>query len=324
MMKNWLLFFRDYRYFYGMYGVFIIVSALTLALYDYFDPFWDLLLFTGTAVVIFTIGGFFNWRSRYRQLLVSQASLARVNLTGKTAIENQLLRLLEQEIQARQGVISANQKQQQTLLEDFGLWLHQVKTPVAAMDLLLQTDSVDKPAMKEELFKINEYLQMMLHYVKSNFDSQDFVFKEVALSGVVKETVKKYAVFFARKDLQLVLGNLDETVITDAKWLRFILEQVLFNAIKYTNAGQIQIAFAAGVLEITDTGIGILPEDLPRVFEKGYTGINGRLQQRASGLGLYLSQQIAQKIGCQLTLTSTVGQGTTVSLKFPDAFPIEN
>lgn len=305
----------------GMYALLLAITGGTLWLHDYFVAFWDVLLFTATCLAGYLVARYFPWRRQYQLLVASRNQALTVAPVGHTFFEGEYSHLLSQEIARRQELTEHNQAQQQAVLEDFGLWLHQVKTPVAALDLMLQTTEASKGDMKAELFKINEYLQMMLHYVKSQFDSQDLLIKSVKLAPLVRETVKKYAVFFARKDLQLVLKDLEEVVITDEKWLRFILEQVLFNAIKYTQSGQITIQASQNKLTIRDTGIGILPEDLPRVFDKGYTGVNGRIQQRASGLGLYLSQQTAKKIGAALTIDSVVGQGTKVTIVFPEQFP---
>ena len=204
----------------------------------------------------------------------------------------------------------------QEMLEDFGIWLHQVKTPVSALDLLIQAQGND-PKMRAELFKVNEYLQLMLNYLRQQLDNSDLVFEQVALDQVIKEVLKKYALFFAQKGLRVEFVDLDAKVTTDKKWLIFILEQLIFNAIKYTNTGTITFIFNGDHLAIKDTGIGIKAQDIPRVFDKGFTGYNGRQDQRASGLGLYLSQKVATKLGCKLELTSKVGQGTTVKVYFP-------
>jgi signal transduction histidine kinase len=204
------------------------------------------------------------------------------------------------------------------MLDDFGLWLHQIKTPVAALDLLIQSGQLEPRTMKNELFKINEYLQMILNYMRQNLDQTDLVFQQISIDKVIKTVVKKYATFFSQKNLSLQLENLTGKVNSDQKWLIFILEQIIFNAIKYTENGTISIAFEKNRLIIRDTGMGIRAEDLPRVFEKGYTGMNGREQQRASGLGLYLSQQAANKLGCQLYIESQVKKGTEVVIVFPE------
>jgi signal transduction histidine kinase len=157
--------------------------------------------------------------------------------------------------------------------------------------------------------------------MRQHLDQTDFVFQQLSIEAIVKTVVKKYATFFSQKNLSLQLEQLEGTVYSDQKWLIFILEQVIFNGIKYTENGTITIFFGKNQLTIQDTGIGIRSEDLPRVFEKGYTGINGREQQRASGLGLYLSQQAAGKLGCRILIDSQVNNGTTVTIVFPEEIP---
>ena len=227
----------------------------------------------------------------------------------------EVLRLVLEKKNQQQDELQQNQK---NMLDDFGLWLHQIKTPVAALDLLIQLGQIEPRRMKNEVFKINEYLQMILNYMRQNLDQADLVFQQLSIEKIIKSVVKKYATFFSQKNLSLQLGNLEGQVYSDQKWLIFILEQVIFNAIKYTEDGTISIAFSENQLIIKDTGMGIRAEDLPRVFEKGYTGMNGREQQRASGLGLYLSQEAAGKLGCHLYLESQVKKGTKVTIVFPE------
>lgn len=300
------------------------LMLLTFFLYDLaLAPFWDALLFAGTFLAAWSIWDFSRWWNRRRQLLQVKA---RGILTGEqaqrlpvdTTQEALLQEILEQEVKRRLDQQLADQEDRRLLVEDFSLWLHQIKTPVAAMDLLLQTGDPEPRQLTNQLFKISEYLEMMLNYIRANLDQQDLVFQKTPVAPLVKETVKKYAAFFAQQELSLELGSLAGEVVTDPKWARFILEQLLSNAIKYTHSGKITISFTENRLQITDTGSGIRPEDLPRIFEKGYTGYNGRTHQRASGLGLYLSLQMAERIGCRITAVSEVGSGTTMTVTFPE------
>uniref|UniRef100_UPI00403F7E51 sensor histidine kinase n=1 Tax=Candidatus Enterococcus willemsii TaxID=1857215 RepID=UPI00403F7E51 len=316
-------FLKEQLVIYGMYGVFLVVTLATLYLHNLpLQPFVDVFWFLTFLLVIYSlICGYQHWQ-KIKQLkpLTTQPMTRQAQLflpkstTESERLYQQLLQttLVEKDRQEQQ--ISEQQKE---ILEDFGLWLHQVKTPLAALDLLLQLPEPETLKMKNEVFKINDYLQMMLNYLRQNLANEDLVIEKVALEPIVKTVLKKYAVFFSQKDLRLVMKSLQVSVYSDQKWLTFILEQLLFNAIKYTNEGEIAVIWEENQLLIKDTGIGIRPEDLPRVFEKGYTGYNGREHQRASGLGLYLCQMMAQKIGMTLTITSEVASGTVVSLTFP-------
>lgn len=320
-VKSYLI---DRRSLYGVVSVIIGLMFLTFYLYDFpLLVFTDALLFSGAFLLGWSSWDFYRWFKGYQQLqrlaeqglLTSNALLLPIADSKKEAL---LQKMLEKEVQQRFDQQLAEQHLRRELGDDFSLWLHQIKTPVAALDLLLQTSSPDTQQLQTQLFKISEYLDMMLNYVRANVDLQDLVIQKTALAPVVKETVKKYASFFAAKNLTLTLGNLSETVVTDPKWLRFILDQLLSNSIKYTDNGGITLTFEDGQLVVKDSGVGILPADLPLIFEKGYTGFNGRTQQRASGLGLYLSRQMGERLGITITATSTPGDGTKLLLKFPD------
>lgn len=296
----------------------LLIEVLVLYLYDISaEVMLDTLLFSGFVIVCYSIIKWYHWKKKLAQLQLLQEHFSS-DLLPKSQDQREML---YQNIISRLEQELLDQKQQdrlkkQEMLDDFGIWLHQVKTPVAALDLLIQANG-HEPKMRAELFKINEYLQLMLNYLRQNLDNSDLVFEKLNLTAVVKEVLKKYALFFSEKDLGLEFKTKDVIVTTDKKWLVFILEQVIFNAIKYTEQGKITIEVKEDEVIIKDTGIGIRQEDLVRVFEKGYTGYNGRKDQRASGLGLYLSNQVAKKLGCKLTLTSKIEQGTTVYLRFP-------
>lgn len=184
------------------------------------------------------------------------------------------------------------------------------------MDLLLQIEPVNANDARLEISKINRYLTVMLNYLKLTTLNTDLVLTKVALKPLVNETVRDLAKLFIAKDLTVSVETLP-TVISDSQWLRFIFEQLLTNAIKYTPDGAIRIYAKGDAVCVADTGIGILPEDLPRIFEQGYSGYNGRANQKASGLGLFLSRQIAEKLGLRLTVTSKVGVGSTFAIHFP-------
>lgn len=170
--------------------------------------------------------------------------------------------------------------------------------------------------MESELFKIEQYVEMVLQYLRLNSSINDFVLKEYDLDDIIRQAVRKYAPMFVRKKLTLHYDPVQTKVVTDEKWLVFVLEQVLGNAIKYTASGEISIYMEGGCLVIEDSGIGILPEDLPRIFEKGYTGYNGRSDKKASGIGLYLVRKILNKLGHKILAESEPEKGTKVRLLF--------
>ena len=196
----------------------------------------------------------------------------------------------------------------------------------AAMRLLLQdADTDEQRALLEQLQSVEQYVEMVLGYLRLESPSSDYVIRNYALDDIVRQAVRKYASQFIRRRLRLEYTPLNVSVITDEKWLLFVIEQVLSNALKYTRSGSVSITLEAPkTLCIRDTGIGIAPEDLPRVFEKGFTGCNGRTDKRATGIGLYLCRRILEKLGHTIAITSTVGEGTTVRIGLQqDALEVE-
>lgn len=321
-------YFRAFLYhqrkLYLIYSLTCLLFLLTFYLYDLsLAPFYDGLLFTGFVLVVDLVVNYpkFAKKQKYLALLAQKNFYQHTHLTlpAVTDATEASYQTLVQHVLAQNAQQSEDfMKAKKALLDDFGLWLHQIKTPLAALDLMTQTNQPLKESdIKSQLVQVNDYLQMLLNYLRQSFNHEDLVIQSIDLAPVVTSVIKKYALFFSQKDIQLIRENLDHTVISDAKWLTFILEQVIFNALKYTRHGQLTIRYQHQQLSISDTGIGIRPEDLPRIFEKGYTGYNGREYQRASGLGLYLSKTAATRIGLGMVLTSTLGKGTTVTLTFP-------
>ncbi len=202
------------------------------------------------------------------------------------------------------------------MAEYYTVWAHQIKTPIAAIRLALQNE--DTPLSRRltgEVGRVEQYVQMALTYLRLGSDSSDYVIRSCALDDIVRPAVRRFAGEFIQRKIQLNYQMLNYTVITDEKWLGFVVEQVLSNALKYTPQGSVSIYMEPeGVLCIRDTGIGIAPEDLPRVFEKGYTGYNGRSHRKASGLGLYLCREILTRLGHSVSAESQVDHGTTIRI----------
>lgn len=199
--------------------------------------------------------------------------------------------------------------------EYYTLWVHQIKTPIAAMSLLLQEeDTPENGELSMELFRIEQYVEMVLQYLRLDSPDHDLAFRSVDVDDCVRQAVRKYARSFIRKKIALDFQETGIETVSDEKWLVFVLEQLLSNALKYTKKGTIRIYGGNGFLYIEDTGIGIAPEDLPRIFEKGYTGYNGRGDQKASGLGLYLCRTICRKLGHSITAESAPDEGTAIRI----------
>ena len=223
-----------------------------------------------------------------------------------------------QDTEARGGEEHKKWEELREKQDFFALWAHQIKTPIAALDLLLQGEKPDSAGCRQELFKIEGYVEMALNYLRFEEMGNDLVLEKHDLEELVRQAVKKYAAIFIYNHISIRLENLDYAVLTDEKWFCFVLEQLLSNALKYTRQGSVAI-FAEETEEgirvnVRDTGIGIRSGDLPRIFEKGFTGYNGRLDKKASGLGLYLCKGICGKLGHKIEVTSKEGEGTNVAL----------
>lgn len=199
----------------------------------------------------------------------------------------------------------------------YTVWAHQIKTPIASMRLRLQNeDSALSRALTVELNRIERYVEMATTFLRLNSASTDYVFREYDLDTLVRAAVKRFSSEFIARRIRLDYAPLNTTVVTDEKWLVFVIEQILSNALKYTPSGGVVAVTLESpkTLRIRDTGIGIAPEDLPRIFENGYTGYNGRADRKASGIGLYLCRRICENLGHTVSISSELDVGTTAEI----------
>ena len=233
-----------------------------------------------------------------------------------TLIEEDYQHLIQRLVRENRQRQAAADSMLEDLTSYYTLWVHQIKTPIAAMDLLLQAGPDRATEMEIELQKIAQYVDMVLQYLRLDSTAKDLVLQRCQLDAVVRQTVRKYAKLFILKKIQLVFQETKWEVLSDEKWLCFLLEQLLSNALKYTPEGGKISIFLEGEtnLVIADTGIGIAPEDLPRVFEKGVTGNNGRMDKKATGIGLYLCRRVTNLLGHTISIVSEPGVGTQVRL----------
>lgn len=231
-------------------------------------------------------------------------------------LEEDYLALIRQLAEENRRLQAQVESSMSDLTEYYTLWVHQIKTPIAAMDLLLQSGPGRETELEIELQKIRQYVDMVLQYLRLDSEAKDLVLRRCDLDEAVRQTVRKYAKLFILKKIRLTFRETHLEVLSDEKWLCFLLEQLLSNALKYTpTGGEITISLAEEeTLVIADTGIGIAPEDLPRVFDKGFTGRNGRLDKKATGIGLYLCRRVAGLLGHTIAITSQPGKGTQVRL----------
>lgn len=300
-------------------------------------------------LLITVLVGFFRYSSKVKALsnalkrpVEEQAQLPEAT----DDVEMLYHRLLENQSIARSESESSAAIRQSQMRDYYSMWVHQIKTPISAMKLLLEAEreelgqfigaaglnaalkqqavltelSDNMDSLEDELFRIEEYVSMALQYQRVSSTENDFVLEKVSVDGVIRDTIKKYAKIMIRRHIGINYSGTGQEVYTDGKWLAFMLEQILSNAIKYTPQGVVTIETAEEkdrfFITIKDTGIGIKAEDLPRVFEKGYTGYNGHADKKATGIGLYLCRQMADKLGHTIRMESEIGKGTKVWIGF--------
>lgn len=276
---------------------------------------------SGFVLLLLAIGDFWRFREKEEK----RKDLARVMGTRefvtyatKNPLEQEYLDMLKDLSDRCCKKNEGLQTQARERQEYYTTWVHQIKTPIAAMNMLLQDQDSDLARnFRIQVFRVEEYVEMILHYARLEEAGSDFMFAVYDLDEMLRKTIRKYAPIFIQKKLTLHYEAAEVNLLTDEKWFCFVLEQILSNALKYTNQGSITIALTGpAVLTITDTGIGIAAEDVPRVFEKGYTGYNGRVDHKSTGLGLYLCKKTMDRLRHRISLTSVVGQGTSVSIDF--------
>ncbi|MDO5403206.1 MAG: sensor histidine kinase [Eubacteriales bacterium] len=288
---------------------------------------YELLGFMSVVAVLFDYTAFYRKHKELKRAIkcdeIFHVRLYETNNQIEKDYQELVAHVIEQKHQAEDLRIKA-----MTQMRDYYcLWAHQIKTPIAAMDMLLKGKdeidgtacSIDVSELKRQLFNVDFYVDAVMNYLRLEGLSSDFVFKTVSVNTVVKKAVKKFAAQFIGRKISISLKNLECNVKTDEKWLGFIIEQIISNAVKYTQTGgKIKIYMketfnsSYRVLVIEDNGIGILDEDIPRIFERGYTGYNGRMGTKSSGIGLYLSKKAADKLGVTLSIHSQLNKGTKV------------
>lgn len=231
-------------------------------------------------------------------------------------LKNQIQELEEANLNLRNDFLAKEKE----LQEYFLIWIHQIKTPITAGKLICDSDIENENVknIKKELIYIEDYTNMALSYLKMANHNTDMDISLVNLDDIIKPLIKKYAILFISNNIKLEYKKLNVKVITDSKWCMVVIEQLLSNAIKYTKNGIVSISFneKENYLEIKDNGIGIKDSDLPKIFDKGYSGFNGRQNQKSTGIGLFLVKQILDKLGQKVKLESKLDEGTRVKVYF--------
>lgn len=314
----------------------ILLYIITLALLKFVFFLYNLpsdalnygfLLVLVLAGILFFID-FCEFYKRHKELVLVEKNMQDALLDlpePDTLIENDYQDLLDKLEEIRRKLKSEELIFRQEMQDYYGMWVHQIKTPISAMRMLLQTMEEEYPEekklreLKAELFRIEQYVEMVLTYLRMEDMASDLKLESYSLDELIRASIRKYSQMFILKKIRLEYKTLNQMVITDKKWFCFVIEQILSNALKYTEKGgtiQIFTKQESGQLwlVIEDNGIGIWEEDLPRVFERGFTGYNGRADKKSTGIGLYLCKRIMVRLRHQIRIESKVGVGTQVFL----------
>lgn len=317
ILKSFLLSVRpQLLIFFGLlavFGMIFVFNRQPMGLFLYGVELSAFLIF------IYLIVQFIRYRKRYiliQNLQPANAGTLEELPKSRDSIDSlyvEKLTSLLQEIRELENLHTARQADQ---LDYFTLWLHQIKTPIAAISLLNQgAPSKEAKQISQELLRLEDYTHMALNYIKLEDSGAELDLTEVELDDVIKRAVKKYSILFIYKGIKLDYQAVGMEALSDGKWLQNLLEQILSNSLKYTASGTISIyqdPRKEGVLVVEDTGSGIRPEDLPKIFNKGYSGFNGRLHEKSTGLGLFLSKKICERLGHRIEIESAPGKGTRV------------
>ena len=307
------------------YILFVVFIAIFFFMFYLYNLPLEALIYTGSLCFLAGLIGntmdFINYRKSYKKLKFLEENIIndREDLPKSLDIRiDYYHKIIEKLYEELEKLTQENRQKNTDMVDYYSMWVHQIKTPIAAMNFLLDNEEVDQKNFQQELFKIERYVEMVLTYIRLDSTSSDYVITKINLDEVVKDSVKKYATIFINKKIKLNYVSHETIVISDKKWLSFAFEQILGNSVKYSGTGgEITIETCENKLVIEDNGIGIKEEDLPRIFEKGFTGFNGRYEKKSSGLGLYLCKKTLDRLGHHIEISSKVGEGTRVEITFP-------
>ena len=316
-MLDWKLFFLAYLRSRSRLFIYLLTLTFLVLLFQFLFASLGIYFLYFFLLCCFVTILFFTW-----DILVEMQVYRQEILYGEREAQSPLEIALAEKLEACEMELyqqrSDSERKLTDLLDYYTLWVHQIKTPIAASQLLVAevADRQLKQQLEQEIFKIDSYTNLVLQYLRLESFHDDLVLKQVQIEDLVKEIIRKYALFFIQKGLNVNPHDLDKEIVTDKKWLLVVIEQIISNSLKYTKEGGLEIYMEGQELCIKDTGIGIKNSDVLRVFERGFSGYNGRLTQQSSGLGLYLSKKISEELGHQIRIESEVGKGTIVRIQF--------
>lgn len=307
-------FFKEYIAWYAIYIGLSLLYFLTFYLYHLPLAYFKASFYLNFCLLILvSLWKFQQFRKKMAALRngIYIEELNELHLPSDLAYRD----LLTKQKEAEAELLLTQKSQIEDLQSMIKMWTHQMKVPISALSLMSQTDHLNKRDVRQQLLRLENYLDTLLTYLKFNQNKDDFRFEECSMRDLVADLVKKYRISFLIKQMSVDIDG-DWYLKTDKKWLSFAISQILDNAIKYSKKNSvIQVNISQGQISIIDHGIGILEEDLPRLFEEGFTGYNGHEHQKATGFGLYMTKQVLDRLGFVISISSQVDHGTTVLIK---------
>lgn len=304
---------------------FIVIFFIVYSLYHIsFEPILYSSILVVTLAIIFSIYDFYKYYTnsiKVKSILKDFQYIENSLPESKCLLEQYYQEIIKNLYERNKRFESKCNNNNSEMIEYYTMWVHQIKTPIAALHMILQSMELgkEKGDISQELFKIEQYVEMALHFVRMGTMSSDLRLESYSIKSIVNDVIKKYSTIFINKKIKLDLKDINIEVVTDEKWISFVLEQIISNALKYTKKGSISIYMdskSKETLVIEDTGIGIAKEDIPRVFERGFTGYNGRMDKKSTGIGLYLCKKILDNLSHKINIVSEVGKGTIVAIDF--------
>lgn len=328
-MKQFFRYLSDCRYVWLWALLCAAVFTVVFALYGIpLQAVGYPLILSALFGCLFLMTGFLKFRKKHLELErldPAEVPCADYLPRARSLTEQDYQSLVFREEAANRTRKEAWDNARRDMSDYYAAWVHQIKAPIAVMRVMLQQeDTRHNRELLAELFRVEQYAEMALCYARLGEGASDLVIQEYELDDIIRKAVRKYAGQFIRRRIRLVYGGTSVRVLTDEKWLSFMIEQLLSNAVKYTQEGGTVTISADDrkILSVTDTGIGISPEDLPRIFEKGYTGYNGRLDRKSTGIGLYLCKTAADRLGHKLTAQSEPERGSSFMIDL-DTYPFQ-
>lgn len=322
-------------------GVLLFVAVITTEIFLLAYPIHVFIrVYLACSILIgYLVGNYLEYRSKKSFYDDIERKLDQLNekylvvemLQTQNSLEEQMLNnVLQETAKSMLENVNSYKYAEQEYKDYIELWIHEIKLPIATSKMIIENNKNDvTKRIDEELNEIEGYIEQALYYARSNHANKDYCIGKCMIKDIVNPAIKKNKQAFISQHIKIEIHNAEVELYTDVKWCNFIVNQIIQNSIKYRNNEEPDITFEAEekkdcvVLAIRDNGIGIKESEVARVFDKGFTGTNGRIGKKSTGIGLYLCKKLCDKLGLGITLSSKEGQGTEVKMMFPKNSYIE-